>query len=129
MAVYFLGNRTFTKPFLYENEDINVVIVGNFNSDFDITIKVNNLVFFGSMTSARNITFKAKADFIFFSGSINADNYSATADGDAFICGTEKGDEAVQRVKNLGINLFRDSEQKWTINIPKPVMTPNFDAF
>src|ERR1700719_3526266 len=84
MTVWFVGNRTFTKPFSYEDEGKNVVVAGDFKFDQGATIKVKNLVFLrGCFKSPEDITCSTTADIIIYSGLISSKkSVTCSAGGD-----------------------------------------------
>ena len=97
------GEIKLDQPFLFDNKDANVVVLGNVSSDFQITFKVNNLVVFGTLKCRQDLSIEAASGyykignaFVGGDSSVKADYYAEDLD-----------DLAFERIRAMGIDLKR----------------------
>ncbi len=123
-STVWFGDITFTGPFVFEDEEKNVIVAGTIQSEFDITFKVNNFVFLTGLISSNNFTAHSKGEFVFFSGHIKAKNDNKCySEKRMFVCGVKKQEGAVQIIRELGVQLQKAPESEaWNIRIPGNVV-------
>ena len=115
MNVWMTGDIALTEPLIFEDQAKNVVISGNLTSSFDISFKVNNLVIFGGINTTKNINIKTKANF-FNSGTIRGDNLNVESEDSIY---NGLNDLAIEKIRDLGIDLTRTSNGDLTVRIPQ----------
>jgi hypothetical protein len=123
-STVWFGDITFTGPFVFEDEEKNVIVAGTIQSEFDITFKVNNFVFLTGLISSNNFTAHSKEEFVFFSGLINTKNdCNLCSKKRMFVCGEKKDEGAVQIIRELGVQLQKALESEdWHFRIPGNVV-------
>ncbi len=118
-STVWFGDITFTEPFVFEDEEKNVIVAGKIQSEFDITFKVNNFVILAGLISSNNFKAHSKGEFVFFSGSIIGKESKCYSEKRMFVCGKEKSEAAVQIIRELGIELQKKPEgEGWVITKP-----------
>jgi hydroxyacyl-ACP dehydratase HTD2-like protein with hotdog domain len=99
------GDLNFTKPMVIDEKANNVVIVGEWNSKDDVTLKVKNLIVVGNIISEKKLSIETEKDLFYF-GIIRSKEKNIVA-GEG--CYNKINEEVIQKIKNLGINIFYDS--------------------
>ncbi|MES2122495.1 MAG: hypothetical protein V4492_06930 [Chlamydiota bacterium] len=97
------GEIKLDKPFVFDNKDKTVVVLGNVSSDFEMTFKVNNLVVFGVIKCEKDLSIEA-TNGCYIAGSLTiAGDMKVKAD--CYHNGVS--DRALEKIRALGIDLKR----------------------
>ncbi len=61
-----LRDMNLKENYTIENRELNVILLGEINSNFDITFKVKNLFFMGKIVCSNKVTFDSTEDYFSF---------------------------------------------------------------
>ncbi len=113
MNVYVEDQIELTGPLTITNPEINLILLGDINTDHDLTLRVKNCVVFGSLTSSRILTIESQEN-TYNLGKIHGHQlHIATL---PIMLGSDEG--IIGKIQRLGIDAFVVHDQI-VVKVPK----------
>ncbi len=107
-----------SEPFYFENPEINVIVIGNLSSEFDINFKVNNFINLGTLITTKDVIIDTN-ELMFQCGFVSCKIQKIT-------CGGNFSDRldlrGIEKIRALGIELGI-TEGNVTIDLPSTLIS------